>query len=111
MNFVLHVLVVAVALIVSAYFVPGIEVESFMIAIVAAVVLGLLNLVVRPVLFFLTLPVTILTLGLFAFVLNAFMFMFAAYFVDGFSVTGFIPALIGSLLVSVAGALSDRATD
>ena len=111
MNFLIHVLVVAVTLVVAAYLIPGIEVSSFTIAIVAAVILGLLNLVVRPILFVLTLPITLITFGLFAFVLNALMFMFAAYFVDGFTVSGFIPALIGSLFVAIASTLSSKATD
>ena len=79
-------------------------------ALIAAVVLGLLNLIVRPILFVLTLPITILTLGLFAFVINAALFFFAASFLDGFAVTGIIPALIGSLAVSVASAIGQKIT-
>lgn len=108
---IIHVVVVALALLLAAYVVPGVMVGSFAVALIAAVVLGLVNLVVRPVLFILTLPVTILTFGLFAFVLNAIMLMLAAYFVDGFSVQGFIPALLASLIVSVAGAAADKITD
>lgn len=107
----IHVVVVALALLLAAYIVPGVVVGSFVVALVAAIVLGIVNLLVRPVLFILTLPVTILTLGLFSFVLNALMLMLAAYFVDGFSVEGFVPALLTSLIVSVAGAVSDKITD
>lgn len=108
MKFLIQILVVAGALLLSAYVIPGIEVSSVYIALVAALILGLLNLIVRPILFALTLPITIITFGLFAFVLNALIFMFAASFIDGFGVDGFIPALLGSLVVSIASALSDR---
>jgi len=110
-NLITKVLLSAVALLVVAYLLPGIEVESIYIAVIAAVILGLLNLIVRPVLFVLTLPVTIVTLGLFAFVLNALIFWFAASFVDGFSVDGFISALLGSILVSIITALGDKFID
>lgn len=108
MKFVIQILVVAGALLLSAYIIPGIEVGSIYIALVAALILGLLNLVVRPILFVLTLPITIVTFGLFAFVLNALIFMFAASFIDGFTVDGFIPALLGSLVVAIAGSLGDK---
>ena len=108
MKIVLHVLVVALALLASAYVIPGIEVDGVYIALVASLVIGLLNLVVRPVLFMLTLPLTILTFGLFAFILNALLFWFAASFIEGFSVDGFLPALLGSLIVSIASALTSR---
>ncbi len=108
MKLILHVLAVALALLFSAYVIPGIEVESVYVAIVAALILGLLNLVVRPILFILTLPLTILTLGLFSFVLNALIFWFAASFIEGFSVSGFIPALLGSVVVAIASALASK---
>lgn len=108
MKLIVHVLTVALALLLSAYIIPGIEVSSVYIAIVAAVILGLLNLVIRPILFVLTLPLTILTLGLFSFVLNAFIFWFAASFIEGFSVSGFMPALLGSVIVSIASAIASK---
>ena len=108
MKFAIQILVVAGALLLSAYIIPGIEVVSIYVALIAALVLGLLNLVVRPILLALTLPITIITFGLFAFVLNALLFMFAASFIEGFAVDGFIPALLGSLIVSIASAVSDR---
>jgi putative membrane protein len=101
MTIIYHILVTALGLLIAAYFVPGIEVSGLYIAIVAAFILGLLNLVVRPIILLFTLPINILTLGLFTFVINAFMFWFAASFIEGFSVTGFIPALLGSILVSI----------
>ncbi len=84
-----------------AYVVPGVHLVNFTAALMAAAVLGVLNLLIRPVLSLLTLPITILTLGLFSFVLNALMFGLAAYFLSGFSVAGFWPALIGALLFGV----------
>lgn len=108
MKLILHVVVVALALLLSAYVIPGIEVDSLYIALVAAFIIGLLNLVVRPILFILTLPLTILTFGLFAFVLNALIFWFAASFIDGFSVEGFIPALLGSVVVALASSMASN---
>lgn len=108
MKLVIHVLVVAVALMFAAYIIPGIEVESIYIAIIAALILGLLNLVIKPILFILTLPLTIITFGLFALVLNALIFWFAASFIEGFTVTGFIPAFLGSIVVSLASALASK---
>jgi putative membrane protein len=110
MKILLHVLVVAVALLAAAYIIPGIEVANFYVALIAAVILGLLNLVIRPILFVLTLPITIITFGLFAFVLNALIFWFAASFIEGFEVAGFLPALLGSLAVALASAVSGKLT-
>lgn len=91
----------ALALLAVAYIYPGVRVESFLAAAVAALALGLVNALVRPVLVILTLPVTIVTLGLFLFVINALLFWLVAEMVKGFAVQGFLAALIGSLLYSV----------
>ena len=91
----------AAALLLVAYLYPGVTVEGFLAAMVAALVLGLVNALIRPLLILLTLPVTIVTLGLFLFVINAFLFWFAAEIVQGFKVTGFMAALIGSVLYSL----------
>ena len=91
----------AAALLLVAYLYPGVQVESFFAAAMAALVLGLINAVVRPILVILTFPVTLLTLGLFLFVINALLFWFVAEIVQGFHVTGFMAALIGSLLYSL----------
>ena len=91
----------AAALLLVAYLYPGVTVESFFAAAMAALVLGLVNAVIRPVLVLLTLPVTVLTLGLFLFVINALLFWFVAEIVQGFKVTGFVAALVGSLLYSL----------
>ena len=96
-----HWLVNAIALLLVAYLYPGVQVESLPAALAAALVLGLVNVLVRPLIVILTLPVTILTLGLFLFVINALMFWLVAEIVRGFTVTGFGAALIGSILYSL----------
>ncbi len=108
MKIVFKILIGALALLGVAYLVPGVEVATFYAALIASLVLGVLNLIVRPILFVLTLPITIVTLGLFIFVLNAILFWFAASFLDGFTVSGFIPALFGSLLVSLATTIANK---
>ncbi len=89
------------ALLALPYIVPSIRVASFGTALWLALVLGLINTVLRPVLILLTLPVTLLTLGLFIFVINALLFQLASHLVGGFSVGGFGPALLGSIAYSV----------
>ena len=91
----------ALALLAVAYLYPGVRVDSFFAAAMAALVLGLVNAVIRPILVILTLPVTIITLGLFLFVINALLFWFVAEIVKGFTVQGFLAALVGSLLYSL----------
>lgn len=105
-------LLLAAALLLVAYlYRGGVSVDSFRTAMIAALVLGLLNTVVRPLLVLLTLPVTLLTLGLFLFVINATMFWAAARLLDGFQVSGFGAALIGSLLYSLCGMVIDVAME
>ncbi|MEP6790147.1 MAG: phage holin family protein [Ramlibacter sp.] len=101
----------AAALLLVAYLYSGVQVNSFTAALIAAFVIGLLNTVVRPVLVLLTLPVTILTLGLFLFVINALMFWAAGALLSGFEVRGFIAALIGSLIYSVLGIVIESALE
>ena len=101
----------AAALLLVAYLYQGVEVRSFTSALVAAFVIGLLNAVVRPVLVLLTLPVTVLTLGLFLFVINALMFWAAASLFDGFHVRDFTAALIGSLIYSLIGMVVESALE
>jgi len=101
----------AAALLLVAYVYSGVEVRSFTAALVAAFVIGLLNTVVRPILVVLTLPVTVVTLGLFLFVINALMFWAAASLLDGFHVRGFLAALIGSLIYSVIGVVIESALE
>lgn len=94
-------LVNAASLLLVADLVPGIEIDGFGRALVIALVLGLINSVIRPVLQLLALPISILTLGFFALVINGLMFGLAAYMLDGFNVSGFWPAFFGALLYSV----------
>jgi putative membrane protein len=104
-------LLLAAALLLVAQIYPGVAVSSFGAAMIAALVLGLLNTLLRPILVLLTLPVTVLTLGLFLFVINALMFYFAASLLQGFHVAGFGAALIGSLLYSLCGLVIDAAME
>jgi putative membrane protein len=111
MKLIVRWLLLAAALLLVAYLYPGVTVANFTAAMIAALVLGLLNTVVRPLLVLLTLPVTLLTLGLFLFVINALMFWAAAGVLDGFNVTGFGAALIGSLIYSLCGMVIDVAVE
>ena len=97
----------AAALLGVAYIYGGVSVASFSSALVAALVIGLLNMLVRPVLVLLTIPITLLTLGLFLFVINALMFWAASGLVGGFHVAAFWAALLGSLIYSALGVLID----
>src|SRR5215208_5280377 len=91
----------AAALLLIAYLYPGVRVEGFLAAAIAALGLGLVNALIRPILVILTFPVTLLTLGLFLFVINALLFWLVAEVVPGFTVNGFLAALIGSILYSL----------
>jgi putative membrane protein len=104
MNILLRIIIVAVALMASAYVIPGIQVSNVYVALGAALILGIMNAFVRPVLVILTLPLTIVTFGLFVFVINALMFWLTASLLSGFVVSGFFAALIGSLFVSIVSA-------
>lgn len=100
MKFLLKILVTAMAVLILAYILPGVQIISFGSAIIVALVLGLLRLIVKPLLVIFTLPATILTLGLFLLVINAFIILMADYFVDGFRVNNFGWAFIFSILLS-----------
>ena len=101
----------AAALLLVAHLYPGVQVTSFTAALIAAFVIGLLNTVVRPLLVVLTLPFTVITLGLFLFVINALMFWSAAGVLDGFHVQGFTAALIGSLIYTALGLVIESALE
>lgn len=108
MRLIVRWFIVALSLLFVAEYVPGIEVSGFYIALIIALILGLVNALVRPVLVLLTLPITIVTLGLFVLFLNAFLFWFVSTFVKGFEVDGIVPAFIGSLVVSALSFLGNR---
>ncbi len=111
MKIIIRWLLLAAALLLVAHLYPGVVVQNFTSALIAAAVLGLLNTLLRPVLVLLTLPVTLLTLGLFLFVINAAMFYMAASLLNGLAVTGFAAALIGSLIYSLCGMVIDVAME
>jgi len=111
MKIIIRWLLLAAALLLVAYLYPGVSVTSFGSAMIAAFVIGVLNTLLRPLLVLLTLPVTLLTLGLFLFVINALMFWAAAQVLDGFAVAGFAAALIGSLIYSLCGMVIDVAME
>ncbi len=108
LNFFLTWLLTACSLIITSYVVPGIDIASFPAAVMAAAILGLVNAIVRPILVLLTLPLTIMSLGLFLFVINAILLALVGYLTpSGFTVEGFLPALLGSIVLSlVSGLLS-----
>lgn len=108
MGFIAHILVTAALLFLLGRMIDGIVVKDGKAALIGALVLGLANAFVRPVLVLLTLPVTILTLGIFLLVVNALMLMLAAAIVDDFEVKGFKAALVGSLLLAVMNFLVER---
>ncbi len=106
MSIIIRWFINALALMLVAYLYPGVQVAGMLEALIAALVLGLVNALIRPILVLLTLPVTVLTLGLFIFVINAFLFWFVAEVVKGFTVSGFMAALIGSVLFSIITIIS-----
>jgi len=105
MFLILRWVIMSVALLGVAYLVPGFEVASFYIALLAALVLGLANAVVRPLVFILTLPVNIITLGLFTFIINAAMIWLAASVVPGFEIANFVAAVMGAIVLWIIGML------
>lgn len=108
MKLIAKILLVTLALLVVAAYVPGVSIDGFYPALTAAIIIGLLNLFVRPILIILTLPISVLTLGFFILVVNASLFWFASSFIEGFSVTGFWPAFFGSLIVTVISTFGNR---
>ncbi|BCS52501.1 phage holin family protein [Geobacter sp. SVR] len=101
MRFLVSWLVSAIAIIITAYLLPGVRLSGFMAALIAALVLGLANTFIKPVLLLLTLPINILTLGLFTLVINALLVMLTGAVVSGFTVAGFWWALLFGLVLSV----------
>ncbi|MEL4308973.1 phage holin family protein [Joostella sp. CR20] len=101
MKFIIRLLLTAVSVVILAKLLPGVGVESYGTAIMVAIALALLNFIVKPILVVLTLPATIITLGLFLLIINACIILLADYFVDGFSVVNIWWALLFSLLLSI----------
>ncbi len=101
-------IIVTVVILIVAFIVPGIKVKSVGSAFIAAAVLGVLNLLVKPVLVFLTLPITLITLGLFLLVINAVMLLLVSAIVPGFEVKNFWQALLGAIVISLISLLSGQ---
>ncbi|GMQ95335.1 MAG: phage holin family protein [Patescibacteria group bacterium] len=100
-------LIVALSLLLTAYLLPGIQVASLYIALIVALFLGVVNVVLKPILVILTLPINILTLGLFTFVINGFLFWLLSTFIKGFEVDGLLVAILGAFVVSVLSLLGN----
>ncbi|MCU0352768.1 MAG: phage holin family protein [Cytophagales bacterium] len=111
MSWFIKIVLSALAVLISAYVIPGVSVKSFWTALWVAVVLALLNAFVKPILTVLTIPITIVTLGLFLLVINVIIIYIADYLIAGFNVDGFLPALLFSLALSVVGWLLSAIVD
>jgi putative membrane protein len=111
MGIITKLLLTVLALLLISNFIPGITISSFYIALIVAVVLGIINLILKPILIILTLPINLLTLGLFTFFINAGIFWFVSTFIDGFTVDGFIPAFIGALIISLVYWIAEKLID
>lgn len=107
-SWVVRWLINAIALLVTAAILPGIQVKGVFTALIAAVVMGIVNAFVRPIFLILTLPLNLLTLGLFTFVLNGLMLLLAAVFVPGFTISGLMSAIVGALILGLVSSLISR---
>jgi putative membrane protein len=111
MRTIIKLVLMGIAVMISAYIIPGVSVNGFFTAVVVAVVLSLINFIIKPIVTLFTLPINILTLGLFTFIINALMILLASSVVPGFSVSGLWPALLFSVVLSLVngflGAISD----
>lgn len=107
MKLLLRLLINSAVLLLLPSFISGIEVSGFYIAFITAVIMGLINISIRPLVKLLTLPISIITLGIFALVINALFFWFVSSFIQGFSVNGFWPAFWGALVMSVTSWLTN----
>jgi len=105
MNLIIRLIVTALLVMLLSYVLPGVHVAGFVTALIVAIVLGLLNIFVKPILVLFTLPVTILTFGLFLLVINAIVILICDYIVGGFDVDSFLTALLFSLILSIVQSL------
>jgi putative membrane protein len=111
MNFLIKLLLSAVAVVIGAYVIPGVSVNSYLTALIVALILSLLNVTVKPLLTILTIPITILTLGLFLLVINVIIIYITDALIPGFHVAGFFSALLFSLVLAVVNWLFDSMLD
>ena len=105
LNAIIRWVLLALAVMLVAFIVPGIQVAGFLAALIAALIIGIVNLFIRPIVMALTLPINLLTLGLFTFIINALLLWLVGIITPGFTVAGFVPALLGSLLLSILSVL------
>lgn len=105
MQLLMALVINAVAFLTTAYAVPGFRVDNFTSALLAAVVLGVVNTFIKPILSFVTLPLTVATLGLFAFVVNAVVLFIVAWVVPGFDIAGWLPAILGGIVLAVVATI------
>lgn len=101
MQLLTYLLINSVAIMIASYILPGVDVDSYITVIIVAIVLGVINTFIKPIILFLTLPITLVTLGLFTFVINALLVLGTSYLVQGFTVDNFLWALLFSLIVSL----------
>lgn len=105
MNLIIKIIIQSLAVFIAAFILPGVHVDSLITVLVVAVVLGIVNILLKPILIFLTLPITILTLGLFILVINALLVLLVDMLVPGFFVDGFLWAILFSLVVSITSSV------
>lgn len=105
MHFIVGLIVQSLAVIITARFLPGVHIDGYVTALTVAVALALVNMLIKPLLLLLTLPLTIVTLGLFALVINGILVLLVSQFVPGFRVDGLLTAIIFSLILAVVGAV------
>ncbi len=110
-QFLLTWIITALSLVITAYLIPGIIIKGFAVAAIAALVMGLINAIVKPILLIFTLPLTVLTLGLFLFVVNAISFSLVSYFTPGFTIATFWDALFGSIILSIISSVLNQLLD
>ena len=111
MNYVISFIGTAIALFITANIVPGITILDFRALIIATIIVAILNTFIRPVLNLISLPITLITFGLFAIVINAALFALAAFFAPGFDIEGVIPAFLGAIVLSITSTVIDFLTD
>lgn len=107
-SIILRLIVLTAGVFLASYLIPGVNVEGYLAAFKAALLLSVLNLIIKPVLIILTLPITLLTLGLFTFVINGLLLWFVGYAIAGFEVAGFFSALLGAIVISLFSILLNR---
>lgn len=108
MHFLLRLLINGIVFYCLPYFIQGIHVNNFVAALIAALIFGIVNAIVRPLVLLLTLPLTILTLGIFVIIVNALMFWLVAYIAPGVRVDGFIPALLGAIVMMIVSLITNH---